>query len=384
MEPSALGRLARGAVVRLAVIFASVAVTLLGLEAGLRCCSDREAPLLVKDAVFGHLYEAGFSGYRFVPEANRRILLRFNRLGYRGPDRPTAKPEGVRRIAVLGDSFTAAVQVEEPDTMAARLEQRLNASSQGRRWEVLNFGIGGYSTAQSLLTWRHVARQFHPDIVLLCFFDGNDLWDNHSGLTSYLRPYFTLNGSGALVAEPFSPWRVSASDWFNRHSLLYVWQKEKIRAVRDQWHTAGQNVPPVTEVFDPAPPPPYPQAWEVTERLIATLADEVRASGAEFLLVQIAAPEEYVDEYWNALVNAVGPAKAATLDRTYPATRLGRLAARGNFAILPLAGAFRGAPDPTALHFSSGGHWTAAGNHLAAETIFGWLQGRAVVRSPPS
>jgi len=372
------GSRARRIVANAGISVLSVALALLALEIGLRLFSGQQAPLLVRDAIVGQRYQAGLSGRRFIPEAGREVELRFNRLGFRGPDRPFAKPPGVRRIAVLGDSFVAAVQVDEADTMVAQLERRLNAPGAASRWEAMNFGIGGFSTAQSLLTWRHFARQFHPDIVLLCFYNGNDLWDNDRALTSYPRPYFRLDAAGNLHEIPLSPLQVSGTRWLNEHSRLYVWQREKIAILRGLFRSAVDRAPSVAPIFDSDPPPLYTDAWRLTEKLVATLADEVRSSGAQIVLVDIAEQDEFVDDYWRKVVDTAAP--TVKLDRGYPEKRLGRVATRGHFPFIPLVDAFRAAPHPEQLHFHWQGHWNEAGNHLAAATIFARLKEMGLVQ----
>src|SRR5687768_17045225 len=69
------------------------------------------------------------------------VELRFNSLQFRdeefGPRRP-----GVRRVAVLGDSFTEGQGVKEADTYPRRLEALLNEADPGG-WEVMNWGRRG-------------------------------------------------------------------------------------------------------------------------------------------------------------------------------------------------------------------------------------------------
>ena len=66
------------------------------------------------------------------------VEFRYNALRFRdvelGP-----KPPGVRRVMVLGDSFTEGQGVKEADTYPRRLEALLNAAGAGR-WEVRNCG----------------------------------------------------------------------------------------------------------------------------------------------------------------------------------------------------------------------------------------------------
>lgn len=350
-----------------ALALAGVAVALAFLEVALRLFDDRGPSLFVKDTLVGSRYLPGYDGRPWIEEAGRRVHLRFNRLGFRGPDLDLEKATGARRLALLGDSFVAAVGVDEAETLAARLQGSLRRTT-GESWEVLSFGVGAYSTAQSLLVWRHFARDFQPDLVVLAFYNGNDLWDNDERLTNFPRPYFRLEGDDRLVEKPLSAAQVRSSNWLNRHSRLYVWQKERIAALRGWWRGAEGTAPPAAPIHDSAPPDPYPDAWRLTEALIAALGAEVQASGARFLLVGIPTHEQVVDEYWEAMLAAVGSDDALRYRRDHADTRLASLAAREGFDFLPLAPAFRAAPDRRDLHFGKG-HWNANGNQLAAEEI---------------
>src|SRR5262245_52614079 len=111
-------------------LFALTIFLLLGaLEVSVRLFSSSGTSLLVKDSIVGQRYAAGFQGRRFVAESGQSIQLRFNDEGFRGPSRPKEKPAGVKRIAVLGDSFIAGIAVEESATMVAQLERMLNERS---------------------------------------------------------------------------------------------------------------------------------------------------------------------------------------------------------------------------------------------------------------
>jgi len=358
---------------RSAASLAGIAAALALLEIGLRWFADSGPSLFVRDTLVGNRYQPGFDGEPWIEEAGRHVRLRFNRLGFRGPDRDLAKPAGVRRLALLGDSFTVAVAVDEQDTMAARLEDELNRDGESR-WQVLNFGVGAYSTAQSLLVWRHFARQFAPDVVVLAFYNGNDLWDNDARLTNFPRPYFRLAAGGGLELEPVSAARAGTSNWLNRHSRLYVWQKDKVAALRNAWRSREDAAPPAAEIHDSAAPPPYPEAWRLTEALIAQLAREVAAAGARFVLVAVPTHEQVVDQYWEEMLRDVGRERAATFRRDHADERLAALAARAGFAFVALAPALRAAPDPRATHFGKG-HWNEDGNRIAAEAVHRHLAG---------
>jgi hypothetical protein len=64
------------------------------------------------------------------------------------------------------DSYTLGVGVEFDDIFSKRLERRLNGRGP---YEVINFGVNGYNTAQELATFREVAAAFHPDLVIVAY-----------------------------------------------------------------------------------------------------------------------------------------------------------------------------------------------------------------------
>jgi hypothetical protein len=115
------------------------------------------------------LYDA--RSVRGVDEAWSRapfaVELRFNSLQFRdsefGPRRP-----GVRRVAVLGDSFTEGQGVKEPDTYPRRLEELLNAVEPGR-WEVLNWGRRGADFPRLHDTFEQLL-EYDPDLVVYGMF----------------------------------------------------------------------------------------------------------------------------------------------------------------------------------------------------------------------
>src|SRR5262245_19292994 len=74
--------------------------------------------------------------------------VKINSHGYRDRERAVSKPPGVYRIAVMGDSYTEARQVDLDKTFTYLSEEELNQRDcfGGRKVEVLNFGALGYGT----------------------------------------------------------------------------------------------------------------------------------------------------------------------------------------------------------------------------------------------
>ena len=95
----------------------------------------------------------------------KRDHLRLNRMGYRDVDIDPAKPTGVYRVAVVGDSFAFGQGIEEAERFSNLLERRLDRPE--RRVQVLNFGRPGNNTADELAVLKKDVLHMQPDFVLL-------------------------------------------------------------------------------------------------------------------------------------------------------------------------------------------------------------------------
>jgi hypothetical protein len=77
-----------------------------------------------------------------------------------------AKGLARRRVALVGDSFTFALDVRYEDSWGYRLERALGSDVQ-----VLNFGVEAYGVDQALLRYERDVRPWRPDVVILGFID---------------------------------------------------------------------------------------------------------------------------------------------------------------------------------------------------------------------
>lgn len=102
-----------------------------------------------------------------LPSRTTRDGERHNADGFRGPERPVAKAEGTYRIACLGGSTTYTQRVKEFETYPAQLEAFLVAQSPGRTIEVLNAGVKGYTTAESLMNLAFKVLDYEPDAIVV-------------------------------------------------------------------------------------------------------------------------------------------------------------------------------------------------------------------------
>jgi hypothetical protein len=332
--------------------------------------------LAVRLLSLGKTFVPGVSARRYIGEAGREIDFLFNREGFRDRDYPQAKPPGVRRIAVLGDSMIAAMAVDEGETLVRLLEQKLDRSHPGTDWEVMNFAISGAGPGQSLVVYREVAARYDADLVLFCLFVGNDLGDSSRELTSSKhRIYFKLDEAGELVQLPHSRTRSSLSRWLNRHSRLYVWQKHQAKLLKMNVEGAMDVMVTGHVIFDSEPEAEVARAWAILEALIRAMQREVEAAGGRFALVVLPTAEQMIDERWQALLEQSG-SRRMQMDADYPERRLRAIAADSGLPILTLVEPFRQAMPHRSLaheeewlHFQAKGHFNEAGHRIAAAEL---------------
>lgn len=101
------------------------------------------------------------------------LKISTNGHGLRGPDVTTAKPQGTRRVAMIGGSSVFGYLVSDGEEAARQLESRLTESGDDNV-EVLNAGVPGYNVIQSWQRYQKSVAPLEPDLVIL-YLGWNDL-----------------------------------------------------------------------------------------------------------------------------------------------------------------------------------------------------------------
>ncbi len=119
----------------------------------------------------------------------------FNSHGFRDVERVKTKPEGIWRLAVVGDSVTMQQTIPREKLYFRRLEHLLKEALPGAGIECPAFGVTGYCAAQELALMRGVVLDFEPDAILWQFHlnDASDpIIDGANGGLAryYARPRF--------------------------------------------------------------------------------------------------------------------------------------------------------------------------------------------------
>jgi lysophospholipase L1-like esterase len=194
-----------------------------------------------------------------------------NRLGYRSPERPRAKPAGVVRVLVSGGSTTFDVLADDDaSTWPNLLEARLRAT--GRPVEVWNAGFPGWTSQENVISLAIRDQDLAPDLAIL-YQGANDLQP------AAHQPFDPMYEHGhAELTRRALGLELPPPSWLSR-SLLVEKLRELAGGPSDPWL--------FLESSDLAPRRAHiaPESVAVFERNVRSFAALARSRGAGVLLV---------------------------------------------------------------------------------------------------
>jgi hypothetical protein len=378
------------------VVLASLFLPLLLLEAALRMFGPilpgnyDTGAYLVRNEALGHFHVPNFDGWIKAPEFTTHVTI--NPQGLRDRRQSFDKPAGTFRVLFLGDSFVEAVQVQQAQGVAEQLEKALNQGA-SRPVEVINAGVAAYGTGQELLLLDQIGAQYHPDLVVLLFFVGNDVTNNNyrlelwgdkdsEKLANALKPYWDLNKDGTLRMIPGPPPapRTGFAYTMRDTSVLYnvietgVFNKLNQNYPREQLEAVGGLRTPLTGLYDTQPDGDWEQAWQISEALLAQIRDHAAAMGAPLVVAggpewRALEPDAWLDEISRGNPNS-NRLKSGRLNIEAPTDQLGTILDHINVPYINLLPPFEAAFTQTQhLYSPIDKHSTAAGHAVAAAAI---------------
>lgn len=137
--------------------------------------------------------------YSVGPLSQQKSHYRINNMGWNSAidyNAHLSKP----LIAIIGDSFIAALNVDPEKSIAARLRHKLNG-----KYEVYSFGIGGAPLSQYLQISRYVNNVFNPDLIVINVMH-NDFVESLASV-GYRKGMLFIDDSGSEPQElPIEPY----------------------------------------------------------------------------------------------------------------------------------------------------------------------------------
>ena len=201
---------------------------------------------------------------------------------------PFVNNEKTYSFAILGDSQSFGVGVNDDETFASLLAKNLNAS-------VLNTACPGYNTIEEFLTYQNRVKQFKPRHVLLFFFAGNDPYENYKNRRLYYEKPQIQTFAQKPQNAPDSWWE-ELKNFLAKHSAIYnslikLRQIPQINQFLYRYKLVNPTPPAELAIFKKDEDSQALAHWQMTEQMIINLRDEVEANGSKFWIVFI--PDRY-------------------------------------------------------------------------------------------
>lgn len=320
-------------------------------------------------------------GWRFIPnstywcfkENDHPITGKINSHGWRDKEWSSRKPINTYRIAVLGDSFVEAFQVESEFTFLQLTENQLN-KDQTYKVELLNFGRSGFTQTEELIVLKNYTPHFSPDIVILFFYAANDISDvGKETAHNLLHPFYRFDRDGELILDlsliKTNPSKIKRflykldrysaliSLIYQRYDLLrqQIFKKEKIKL---EINSLNNYLTLCTTKKDKT----YLQNYNLNKMLIKTMAKYCNKKGIQFMLININdttyIPE--IEEKYKFI--------DATFNANYFDDDLYRYAKLLNIEYLGLQKLFRRTYIETGVELNWG-HWNYEGHKTVANAL---------------
>lgn len=263
-----------------------------------------------------HLFDARISnaepdsllGWRYVPnssywynkENDHPIWGKINSFGWRDKERSIEKPDDTYRIAVIGDSYVEALQVELDSTFLVIAENQLNKDSD-IQIELMNFGRSGMTQTEEMLVLKNDVSPFSPDFVIVFFLPSNDIKDiNRKTSHNKLRPYYEISKNGELLLDTsFNKtsaykFRTITSSIKQRSALAslcterYNWFRQTInsRNIADPKELKNR-INGFLSLCTATPDPIYQKNYRLNKKLINEMANHCKKNKIKFMLVNI-------------------------------------------------------------------------------------------------
>jgi hypothetical protein len=291
---------------------------------------------------------------------------------------------GTYRIAVLGDSFVEAMQVEDEHHFLNLSEKHFEGKA---RIELMNFGRSGFTQTEQLLVLQNDALQFSPDAVILFFFPPNDIADvSPETANDLVRPFYRITSQNTLELDTSfkDSWtyqfKKGISPLKNNSALVsllterYSQHRALKRMAEIRQKSKGEKTPGYLSLAAANPEKIYAQNYLLNKRLITEMAFLLRSKNIPFILAVIDTPD-YLQETEKTFKEKYFGFETGFFEKD-----LRDFAASLGIGFLGLQTPFREAYLKTGkpLHWSSDrefneamgyGHWNYEGHRTAEEAL---------------
>jgi len=308
-------------------------------------------------------HKSGKSRPNSLAEDMEEMAITINGEGFFDDHHAVAKPEEIKRLLFLGDSFTAGIGIPKENRFADLVKERLSTG-----YEVLNMAIWGYSTDQELLALEEKGLKYSPDIVVLCMFV-DDLFCSHLFSVNdgiYIKPKFSVTAQDILRLKnvPVKDNHGKSVLWnffltriyklLNRIEMGTEYDRRGWLSLFDKTYLASGR-------------------YYLGLRLIGEIASAAKANGSQILVVCIPWKDQIIQEHLLEAGESYAGIPLDRLDLELPQRLVSEFCRQSGIPVLDLLPAFKKHGRSEKLFFDKDLHWTKAGHRLAADQILAYL-----------
>ncbi len=288
----------------------------------------------------------------------------------------TGAPAGKFRIALIGDSYVEALQVNFDESLAEQLENELGRE----RFEVYRFGISGAPLSQYLHILRHEVAAYQPDLVvaILIHNDFNESYGYAQQGVIFASSFLKIKIDNHAVAAEVQPqplqkrWLISLKERSATWRYLALRQQMRLQLLRDL--ILGRNDDEKYQAhIDVAELGENRVDNELAANYIFREMQQWAAARGIKLLLAMDGDRNSI--YRNLEQNGLGEAGALSLNG------LAKSAAQQNgIHFIDLHPVFQDdfAKNHQLFNFEVDGHWNVYGHRVAAHAIFQYIKDRGL------
>jgi len=196
--------------------------------------------------------------YELAPDKHSNALslpISTNSYGMRDDEPVISDTDHVHRIIAIGDSFTFGYGVRGEDSYPNVLEKMLNRENGAKKFEVLNLGLGGYSTQQEAIVLKYKGLMWDPELIIIGYVLNDPEIDPLQPLPAYFSEtewwqYVNIFRLIAKLKNIYNVQVLGGGDYFiYLHNDKRKWQSvvTGFESVRDS--AAANNIPVLLVVF---------------------------------------------------------------------------------------------------------------------------------------
>ena len=354
---------------------------------------------IYRDAEKGKFYQhhpmLGWSGKPDVEGTfsapDCRHSVRHNAHGFRGTFHPFERTDR-SRIVVLGDSFVWGFGVASEQIFTHLVEVDRQPPT-----EVVNLGISGYGTDQSVINWQLIGRRFKPDHVVLVITPNTDLVENVSTQQHQLpKPMIVFDAQGNAQPVNVPVPRTSRDRWSatistdndpNVHALARLGARSALVAAAlntgasidgpRQWLIERHIVPGRATgyrgeaIFHVSPIPPGAETnWRVLLSLVGLCQQQVNAAGAAFSVLVVPSVLQVYDDAWFDFQQHFQLPAESQWDRDALSRNLIEYCRERQIHLIdPRPALAKAAVTDPHLYYGWNHHWTPTGHRIVADVL---------------